>query len=89
MQPYLARGWSPHIGTHAWRPTPLVWTSQSDVRSLQGEQHTNGDQFARIQFALTVLGPLLHLISDKTENLDDNVFSGHTSAPAICQKESF
>lgn len=55
----------PEDGSHllaVWTGRPLRLSEQAEMvsRYLQGGQYTNAEQFARIPFALMVLGTLLH-----------------------------
>jgi hypothetical protein len=52
----------------------------SKMASFQCEEQANRHQLTWIQFGLTMLGYLFHLVIDKTKNLDDNVFGGHKAS---------
>ena len=53
---------------------------RAKVASFQGVQQANRDQLAWVQFGLAMLGYLFHLVIDKAEHMDDNVFGGHNDS---------
>jgi hypothetical protein len=47
------------------------------VPSFQGEEQADRDELAWVQFRLALLRDFFHLIVDKAEYMDDNVFGGY------------
>ena len=54
------------------------------MAAFQRKQEANGDQFARIEVRLRMLGHSTHLVIDRTKYQDDQFFGGSQAAPFSC-----